>query len=505
MSAPFSDGTPQASQWPIPPLHYFDYEIHPSKGSAGTYFYHSHVGMQANTAAGSVVVDDQGPPPYAFDEERIVMLLDYFNRTDARMESLLTGNPGVWSGETNDVLVNGFGRQMGSLGDLSPHCSIQQWRIRPSTTYLFRFIGATGLSFTTLAFQGHDNLTIVEADGQYTKPQETSYLQIGSGQRYSVLLRTKSLQELATDDRTTYYMQLETRERPIVTTSFAALSYSKDASEFTTPPSHPPLVLPNTTYGWLDYALSSRTPDMTFPPSSAVDRTVHLQITQVARPLPTTPQIVWTLNNETPWFTSDSKTPYLIALYENATSAVPDYSLAVQQNGYDPQAHAFAAKVGEVIDIVFESIGLGRGQASNEDVHPMHIHGGHVWDLGSGNGTYDANAHHQKLSAALASGWNPAMRDTTMLFRPPGGGFADLGTKTNWRLWRIRVTDPGVWMLHCHTLAHMAIGMQSVWVMGNASELAPLPKDLAQGYLEFGGGAYGTEQKAAKVVHWFDD
>jgi hypothetical protein len=25
--SPFSDGTPQASQWPIPPSHFFDYEI----------------------------------------------------------------------------------------------------------------------------------------------------------------------------------------------------------------------------------------------------------------------------------------------------------------------------------------------------------------------------------------------------------------------------------------------------------------------------------------------
>jgi L-ascorbate oxidase len=41
-TADFSDGTPSASQWPIAPLHFFDYEIHPELNDSGTYFYHSH-------------------------------------------------------------------------------------------------------------------------------------------------------------------------------------------------------------------------------------------------------------------------------------------------------------------------------------------------------------------------------------------------------------------------------------------------------------------------------
>ena len=39
--APFSDGTPLASQWPIPPTRFFDYELHPTEDEAGSYFYHS--------------------------------------------------------------------------------------------------------------------------------------------------------------------------------------------------------------------------------------------------------------------------------------------------------------------------------------------------------------------------------------------------------------------------------------------------------------------------------
>lgn len=55
-TAPFSDGTPQAAQWPIPPHHFFDYELHVPIGYAGTYFYHSHVGLQAISASGPLIV-----------------------------------------------------------------------------------------------------------------------------------------------------------------------------------------------------------------------------------------------------------------------------------------------------------------------------------------------------------------------------------------------------------------------------------------------------------------
>ena len=43
--APFADDTPLASQWPIPPLSYFDDETGvPKELAGGTYLYHSHVG-----------------------------------------------------------------------------------------------------------------------------------------------------------------------------------------------------------------------------------------------------------------------------------------------------------------------------------------------------------------------------------------------------------------------------------------------------------------------------
>ena len=51
----------------------------------------------------------------------------------------------------------------------------------------------------------------------------------------------------------------------------------------------------------------------------------------------------------------------------------------------------------------------------------------------------------------------------------------------------------------------MAMGMQSVWVMGDYEQIARIPHYDAAGYLQFGGSAYGNETFAPSYVHQFDE
>jgi len=97
----FSDGTPQVSQWPIAPLEYFDYAVTPQIGDAGSYFYHSHVGFQAVTATGVLIVEDiaADKSPYTYDDERTLFLQDFYPTNDSVIEKGLVANPFVWSGE----------------------------------------------------------------------------------------------------------------------------------------------------------------------------------------------------------------------------------------------------------------------------------------------------------------------------------------------------------------------------------------------------------------------
>ena len=439
--SPFSDGTPAASQWPIPPNHFFDYELETVVGMAGTYFYHSHIGFQAVTAAGPLIVEDAAKAPYDYDEERLIALSDIFEKTDAEIESGLMGNPFVWSGETANVLVNGKGQIPGSTP--SPDCELASIDVEPDKTYRFRFIGGTALSFVTLGFEDHNDLTIIEADGAYTKPVNTSYLQIGSGQRFSVLFRTKPLRDLSKNQ---FFMQIETRDRPTLTRSYAVLNYRYKGSRIRRsplPPTTPPLTLPPTTLGWLDYQLESLLPDPDFPASSAVTRRITIRTHQIIG----SGTIVWA-QDSTPWVDTFPAEPYLVSLYKNDSLEFPSYERALLNEGIDPQTKAFPVMIGEVIEIVIQNTGSDVGSL---DVHPFHAHGSHYWDLGSGNGTYDSVANEERVK-----GVQLVRRDTTMLYKY--GEKVVPGEDMGWRAWRLRATEPGVWMVHCHILQHMIMG-----------------------------------------------
>jgi L-ascorbate oxidase len=79
------------------------------------------------------------------------------------------------------------------------------------------------------------------------------------------------------------------------------------------------------------------------------------------------------------------------------------------------------------------------------------------------------------------------------------------GINAGWRAWRLRVEDAGVWMIHCHILQHMAMGMQSVWVMGDYEQITRIPYPDTAGYLEYGGSAFGNASFSPSYVHQFDD
>jgi hypothetical protein len=48
-------------------------------------------------------------------------------------------------------------------------------------------------------------------------------------------------------------------------------------------------------------------------------------------------------------------------------------------------------------------------------------------------------------------------------------------------------------------------GMQTIWVMGNETEvLDKVPRPEVKGYLTYGGDVYGNESHWPTVVHYFD-
>ncbi|KAK2763082.1 hypothetical protein FQN54_009716 [Arachnomyces sp. PD_36] len=485
-TAPFSDGTPAASQWPIPPGHFFDYEVHPEAGYAGTYFYHSHIGFQAVSAAGPLIVEAAEPPPYEYDEERIIALSDFFLKTDEEIEEGLTSSNFEWSGDSLAILVNGKGLPAGgSTGS----CELAAIDIEPGKTYRLRFIGATALSFLWVGLEGHE-MSIIEADGHYTQPVESEFLQIGSGQRYSVLLKAKTEEELQESDKQHFYLQMSTLEDPNKLTSFAVLQYpSSNPADLTTTPSSPPFPEPTLTSGWLDYELQPLNPDPDFPTLEEVTRRIIITAHQNV-----SDHIVW-LQSGYDWVETFPSSPYLVDMYKGKLDLDAIYDRAISNgNGFDNITRIFPAQMDEVIEIIWQNQG-GVSDGSVQS-HPFHGHGRHFYDIGGGDGSYDVDKNEERLKNS-----EPVTRDTTMLY-----GYrtkTDPLAPSGWRGWRLRVTDAGVWMMHCHILHHMVMGMQTVFIFGNEEDIASQSGPVNDGYLTYGGDSVGNDGRAPVVRHFF--
>jgi FtsP/CotA-like multicopper oxidase with cupredoxin domain len=130
---------------------------------AGSYFYHSHVGFQAVSAAGPLVIDDL-VVPYHYDDEKIVFLQDVFTRNYTSIDQgLLQRYNWTWSGETAMVMVNGNGG--GSANGTACNASLSTIDVEPGKTYRLRFIASTALTFASLAIEDHNSLQVIAADG----------------------------------------------------------------------------------------------------------------------------------------------------------------------------------------------------------------------------------------------------------------------------------------------------------------------------------------------------
>ncbi|RMZ85906.1 hypothetical protein DV736_g6540, partial [Chaetothyriales sp. CBS 134916] len=492
-TSPFSDGTPEVSQWPIAPGEFFDYVITPLFGDAGSYFYHSHVGFQASTAQGVIIVEDAKITPYKYDQDVSMFVQDFYPKNDSTIEQGLVSNPFTWSGEPSSIQINGFSGNSSFSDARDASCTPYVLSVLPDTTYRLRFVGATAISLVTLGIEGHDNLTVIEADGEYTKPWRTNHIQLGSGQRFSILFKTKSQAELMEYNKTSYWIRYENRERPSNISGYALLQYIAPCSARPSQlPSKSPITLPQNVTNWAEYSLEALKPSDVFPKLSEVTRTIYITVRQV---MLQGSYVNGTVNGTLQWAQdnliwqteqrqSNNSLPYLVQVY--LTGQTPNYTAAVENGGWDPDSKAFPALPGEVLDIVWQS---NSGPTGGWDFHPMHAHGKHYFDLGSGNGTYNATINEDKFE-----NYTPARRDTTILYRYAKSGQPEY--TAGWRAWRIRVTeeDVGAWMMHCHILQHMTMGMQTVWVFGNTSSiLAKFPSPpYVYGYLNYGGSAYGN-------------
>ena len=209
------DGVPGVSFPGIKPGQTFDYDFEVRQ--SGTYWYHSHSGMQeAMGQYGAIVIDPAGPDPVAYDREHIVVLSDwsfmdpmeqlrklkamdgYFNHNKQTFVGLLKGQDqssadrAMWgkmrmdptdisdvNGSTYTYLINGHGPQENWTGLFAPG-----ERVR------LRIINASAMTNFNVRIPGLP-MTVVAADGQHVQPVETGEFQIAIAETYDVIIQPK--------------------------------------------------------------------------------------------------------------------------------------------------------------------------------------------------------------------------------------------------------------------------------------------------------------------------
>jgi CopA family copper-resistance protein len=210
---PFNmDGVPGVSFPGIDPGETFVYEfplLH-----TGTFWYHSHSGMQeAMGLYGPLIIDPRGPDPIRADREHVIVLSDWspmhpheqlrrlklasghFNQQKQTISSLLAGRDQPlserleWAGmrmdptDISDVtgaiysfLVNGHGTAENWTGLFAPG-----ERVR------LRIINASAMTNFNLRIPGLA-MTVVEADGNPVQPVEVDEFQIAIAETYDVIV-----------------------------------------------------------------------------------------------------------------------------------------------------------------------------------------------------------------------------------------------------------------------------------------------------------------------------
>jgi len=208
------DGVPGISFPGIKPHETFVYEF-PVRQS-GTYWYHSHSGLQeAIGHFGPMVIDPAGADPVAYDREHVLVLSDwsflhpheiltklkkspgYFNQQKTTLAGLLNGSDRMslserrmWAqmrmdprdildvnGSTYTYLVNGYGPDENWTG-----------LFRPGERVRLRIINASAMSIFNVRIPGLP-MTVVNADGENVRPIEVDEFQISVAETYDVIVR----------------------------------------------------------------------------------------------------------------------------------------------------------------------------------------------------------------------------------------------------------------------------------------------------------------------------
>jgi FtsP/CotA-like multicopper oxidase with cupredoxin domain len=205
---PDQDGVPAISFPGIAPHSDFTYEF-PIR-QAGTYWYHSHSGLQEQRGVyGSIVIHPRDGERHPADREQVMVLSDWTDENPERVAGLLRSgnewyaierntNQSLWGALRRNRLGDFLRREWESMPDneiadvaydrfLINGETTPEIHAEPGETVRLRIINAASASYFYVQFAGGP-MTVVAADGMEVEPFELDRLLIAVAETYDVLI-----------------------------------------------------------------------------------------------------------------------------------------------------------------------------------------------------------------------------------------------------------------------------------------------------------------------------
>ncbi|MGA9580893.1 MAG: copper resistance system multicopper oxidase [Allosphingosinicella sp.] len=212
------DGVPGVSFPGIKAKSTFVYEF-PIKQS-GTYWYHSHSGLQEQLGHyGPIVIDPAGADPVGYDREHVIVLSDwtfrhphelitklkkeggYFNRQKMTLLGRLRGDPEQRMPAADRRMFARMRMDPTDILDVTSaaytylingHGPAENWTglFRPGERVRLRIVNAAAMTIFNIRIPGLD-MKVVSTDGQDVVPVSVHEFQIGNAESYDVIVEPR--------------------------------------------------------------------------------------------------------------------------------------------------------------------------------------------------------------------------------------------------------------------------------------------------------------------------
>ena len=415
----------------------------------GTYWYHSHSGLQEQSGIyGPMIIDPEGADPVAYDREYVVLLSDwtfedpyrvlknlkhtedYYSRNRWTAQDFLreAKERGFGAAAADDAMWAAMRMAKTDIADISAATytylmngrdAAQNWtgEFEPGEKVRLRFINGSAMSYFNVRLPGLA-MSVVQADGQNIRPVVVDEFQIGVAETYDVVVQPGD---------GAYTIMAESMDRSGYVRG--TLTSRADQSSADVPALREPPILTMADMGMQHGDMSGHA--MHNMKSVKHDHRIGVGVDSVAEtPMSRLDHPGLGLENVEHRVLRYSD---LRSLERNKDSRAPGRELELHLTG---NMHRYmwsfdGIKFSEVKGpIEFELDERLRLIFVNDTMmaHPIHLHGMFV-ELVNGNGAF-----------------NPRMHTVTV--KPAERLVVD-----------VTADEPGLWAFHCHLLYHMKAGM----------------------------------------------